>query len=127
MKFLYALALFLPSLSFASDLNVYRCDYRIAKPDGKIFEMSGNIVADDVAGAAEPYRITYLTLAPNELSGDTTEARILITSDGYNPITLHKPGSSASTLADSLLKAEGGTLGYTAENGTSYRVVCKRR
>lgn len=127
MKSFLAPALFLPSLGFAADLTVYKCDYRIAKPDGKIFEMSGNIVADDVAGSAEPYRITYLTLAPNQLSGDTTEARILITSDGYNPITLHKPGQTASALADSELKADGGELGYSAENGTSYRVTCKRR
>jgi len=128
MKTLLTLALLLPSLSFASDLTVYKCDYRIAKPDGKIYEMSGNIVADDAtATATEPYRYTHLTLAPNELSGDTTEARILITSDGYNPITLIKPGQSASPLADSLLGRDGGELGYAGANGSFYRVICRRR
>ncbi len=106
-------------------LTIYKCDYRIASRDGRIFEMSGNIVANDVAG--EPYRATYLTLAPNQGSGDTTEARILITTDGFNPITLHRPGASGTALASSELKADGGTLGYRSELGTSYFVRCAPR
>jgi hypothetical protein len=126
MKLIYVLAL-LPTLANAQDLTIYKCDYRIASKDGRIFEMSGNIVADDAALNSPTYSTTYLTLAPNELSGDTTEARILITSDGYNPITLHRAGGSATTLAWSELKAEGGELGFTGENGTSYLISCKKR
>jgi hypothetical protein len=126
MKLIYALAL-LPTLAQAQDLTIYKCDYRIASKEGRIFTMSGNIVADDAARDSAAYATTYLTLAPNQLSGDTTEARILVTSDGYNPITLHRAGGSATTLAFSELKADGGELGYTGENGTSYLISCKKR
>jgi hypothetical protein len=125
MKYLLPITLLLSPTAFAAELTIYRCDYRIVKPDGKILEMSGNIVADDVNST--PNATTYLTLAPNESSGDTTEARILITGDGYNPITLHKAGQSATTLGFSELKGDHGELGYRAENGTAYSVICKRR
>jgi hypothetical protein len=126
MKTILFLSLLIPSTGFAQNLTIYRCEYRIAKNDGKpLFTMSGNIVADDAAGA--PNQATYLTLAPNQLSGDTTEARILITSDGYDPITLHQPGRSATTLASTELRDDGATLSYRAGNGTYYSVRCGRR
>jgi hypothetical protein len=129
MKFLALSLLCLPTLGFGADLTIYKCTYRIQKSDGKpAFEMSGNIVADDATAPGDPYRTTYLTLAPNQLSGNALlEARILITTEGYNPITLHKPGQSAVDVAYSELKADGGELGYVGETGTSYSVECRRR
>jgi hypothetical protein len=126
MKTILTLALLLPTLSaHAADLTLVQCTYRIIKPDGKIHEMIGNLVAED-AQIQKPYGTTYLTLAPNQLSGDTTEARILITSDGYNPITLHKAGQSATTIGATEMGPNGGELIVTVD-GTTYSVICKKR
>ena len=43
----YMAAFLLPAQAHAQDLTIYRCDNRIASKDGRIFTMSGNIVADD--------------------------------------------------------------------------------
>lgn len=128
MKTLFFLALItIGANGFADESGIiYKCEYRIVQPNKPIFSMTGNILPDDAKVADNS--TTYLTLAPNTLSGIALEARILFTSDGYNPITLHRPGQSVTTLASTTITlGEPGQLGYRDENGVSYSVMCNPR
>lgn len=124
MKFICSLIFLFSIRALATDNSqIYRCSYRVVAPNKDIYVMTGNIIPSDVNHSDNG--ITYLTLAPNELSKVALEARILFTADGYNPITLHKPGRSVTTLAYSVIElGQEGVLGYTDENGIYYKVHC---
>jgi hypothetical protein len=109
----------------AADLTVYKCDYTVVRAGQPNYTMSGNIVAQDVAG--RDYAVTYLSLAPTQSSRVALEARILITTDGYNPIGLHKPGNSGNQVASTQLTQNGGHLNYQDADKTSYIVDCVLR
>jgi hypothetical protein len=75
----------LATCAFASSnpLIIYKCTYQIERPNKPVFIMSGNIIANDATESSNEYETTYLTLAPNEMSGINVEARILILKGGH--------------------------------------------
>ncbi len=106
-----------------SDQPSYQCQYRINHM-GQIFTMTGTISATDAeaneAGAA------YLTLEPPTTMGIPVTARVLITKDNYNPMTLHPRGDTANTFALALLKGDEQVLSYADHDGKSnYLLSCK--
>lgn len=112
--------------------QIYRCEYRATKPDGRVFTMSGNIILSDV-DTSSPSN-TYLTLEPPKVSGIDITARVLITywtDNGgyyYNPMTLHPRGNTAAPIASALLSGNEQELAYVdSEKKTSYRLNCKQR
>ncbi len=107
---------------------IYKCEYLIAGPisNPSQFVMTGNIIPSD--SETSETGATYLTLAPVSVSRINLEARILFTKEGYNPITLHKPGETAFPVADTTITL-GSTahLGYQDADGMNYAVTCTPR
>ncbi len=120
----FLLAMLWAGSAQAAELTVIKCTYIVGNDRGRILEMSGNLVLNDVGAEST----TYLTLAPvQSIRVPNLEARILYTGQGYNPVTLHEPGQSASPVASAVLGPEGGRLIYSAPNGVFYSVICGLR
>jgi hypothetical protein len=101
--------------------TIYRCDYTIEELGKPSFTMSGNIIKSHFESE---YDAIYLTLQPTTSSGINLDARILITGEDYNPMTLHPRGDTVHALARTELKGERSEISYKDANGVSYSLKC---
>lgn len=125
-KLILGASLMLASVAASANdgLIIYKCKYRIERPGREDFIMSGNIIANDVISEEDA---TYLTLAPPQTTNINIHARVLITADDYNPMSLHATGKTATPFAIVELKGNGNEVSHKDSAGVLHVLQCLKR
>jgi len=107
----------------ASAESLYRCEFTSERENREPFVMTGHIIASNKEDT------TYLTLQPPISTDLAFDARVLITAgegEGFNPMTLHPRGNTATTVAHGELHGASGQISYVDEKGSKFVLSCSK-